>query len=135
MGLNLGGSSEEGVMTVGLVERKSELETVLASAVKKIRDLLNEHPNQTIWMGCCDQCGWHYIGRAASPNCEKCGNGIDTAYLEYLWDLGESQCVICGCSDLNACMCCDGPCSWIVVNQESMLGICSACEPDVGAVN
>jgi hypothetical protein len=42
---------------------------------------------------------------------------------------GVSHCATCGCHDLAACFdeatC--GPCSWLVVDREAKLGVCSAC--------
>ncbi|ROC60411.1 hypothetical protein [Klebsiella quasipneumoniae] len=42
--------------------------------------------------------------------------------------LKEATCVGCGCTDHNACV--DEnhtPCSWLKVNRETGLGICSSC--------
>lgn len=42
-----------------------------------------------------------------------------------------AHCIECGCHDLAACHDekTDGPCSWLVVDRQAQLGVCSACEP------
>lgn len=40
-----------------------------------------------------------------------------------------SHCTTCGCHDLAACFdeATGGPCSWLVVDRQAKLGVCSAC--------
>lgn len=50
------------------------------------------------------------------------------ALLNEQQQLKEATCVGCGCTDHNACV--DEnrtPCSWLKVNRETGLGVCSSC--------
>jgi len=38
----------------------------------------------------------------------------------------EATCRVCGCTDSNAC---PGGCSWVELDRERGLGVCSRCEP------
>lgn len=44
-----------------------------------------------------------------------------------------ATCIGCGCDDLHACEddATGGPCSWLVVDRETGLGVCSACPGDL----
>jgi len=39
----------------------------------------------------------------------------------------EIRCVGCGCTDSRPCITETGPCTWIVIVEESRSGLCSAC--------
>jgi len=41
-------------------------------------------------------------------------------------------CIGCGCTDLAACETDNGPCHWLVRNEEFILGVCSACDHALG---
>lgn len=38
-----------------------------------------------------------------------------------------TPCLLCGCTDNQACMTPDGACSWVFVDRARKLGVCSAC--------
>jgi hypothetical protein len=38
-----------------------------------------------------------------------------------------AECVVCSCTDLEAC---EGGCSWLVVDREKRVGVCSSCAPN-----
>lgn len=37
----------------------------------------------------------------------------------------------CGCTDDNACITEHGPCAWVLLDVETLTGVCSACAQDV----
>lgn len=41
--------------------------------------------------------------------------------------LDDSVCIVCGCTDHNACSCGGRPCSWVLVDYHTGTGLCSAC--------
>lgn len=43
--------------------------------------------------------------------------------------VNEAMCVMCGCTDIEACPL---GCSWVLVNREQAIGVCSSCDrPEV----
>lgn len=38
----------------------------------------------------------------------------------------NARCVICGCTDSRACA---GGCSWLAVDRDERVGVCSSCSP------
>ena len=44
-----------------------------------------------------------------------------------------AHCIGCGCHDYAACHdeATDGPCSWLAVDYQAKLGVCSACPDDL----
>lgn len=41
---------------------------------------------------------------------------------------GEATCIWCDCTDSNAC---EGGCSWVLVDLEGGLGLCSRCAEEL----
>lgn len=44
-----------------------------------------------------------------------------------------ATCIGCGCTDLQACEGETGPCSWVRLDREAGLGVCSECPEQVEA--
>lgn len=43
-----------------------------------------------------------------------------------------ATCIGCGCTDLRACVVANKPCSWIRLDRDQGVGVCSCCPTSVG---